>query len=271
MSTDKGAREKVDAAVPASEKRPSSTSEVGRFNDRLMLAVGETSVRSLARRVCASHTVIHQYLQGKSEPTRPILVAIADATGVNLEWLATGEGPMRRRPRADAPTKPTTIVPLEGAMASPMIVDATDDPSMQWVSIPEFNAEASAGLGVPVDEPEGVIDVIRLRSDLVMQCLGIPATSLRAIRARGDSMLPTIHHGELVLLDSRHPDRNPGDGIWVVRFDGQLLLKRIQRIPGHILRIYGDNPAYTPIEISIDHPPDDLAILARVVACLRCF
>jgi transcriptional regulator with XRE-family HTH domain len=34
---------------------------------------------------------MHQYLSGKSEPTRPVLAAIARAGGVSVSWLAVGE------------------------------------------------------------------------------------------------------------------------------------------------------------------------------------
>lgn len=43
-----------------------------------------------------SDTVIRQYLAGKSEPTRPAIVALAIALDVREQWLVTGEGPKRR-------------------------------------------------------------------------------------------------------------------------------------------------------------------------------
>jgi hypothetical protein len=39
---------------------------------------------------------MHQYLKGKSEPTRLALIAMAHTADVNLEWLMTGEGPMKK-------------------------------------------------------------------------------------------------------------------------------------------------------------------------------
>lgn len=69
--------------------------EVGRFPDRLQEAMGDRSARSLADRAGIGSSTLHQYLKGKSEPTRKALVAIANELGVRLEWLATGEGPKR--------------------------------------------------------------------------------------------------------------------------------------------------------------------------------
>jgi len=43
-----------------------------------------------------SSTVIHQYLAGKSEPTRLALIAMAQVSGDNPEWLMSGEGPVKK-------------------------------------------------------------------------------------------------------------------------------------------------------------------------------
>jgi transcriptional regulator with XRE-family HTH domain len=69
---------------------------IGRFPDRLKEAIGEKSVRSFASLSGLSPTVMHQYLAGKSEPTRLALIALANAAEVNLEWLMTGDGPMKK-------------------------------------------------------------------------------------------------------------------------------------------------------------------------------
>ncbi len=54
------------------------------------------SAEKLANNSGMSSRVIGQYLAGKSDPTRLKLIALADAALVNVEWLATGKGPMER-------------------------------------------------------------------------------------------------------------------------------------------------------------------------------
>ena len=71
------------------------------FRDRLKLAIGDHSIRSIAAKIGLSPSVIHQYLSGKSEPTRKALIAIADGTATSIEWLVIGSGPMKR----EDPTK----------------------------------------------------------------------------------------------------------------------------------------------------------------------
>jgi len=46
----------------------------------------------LAAKSGLSRSVIDKYLQGASEPSRPRLVALANAGPVSVAWLATGEG-----------------------------------------------------------------------------------------------------------------------------------------------------------------------------------
>lgn len=50
------------------------------------------SVRSFALENGFAPSAMALYTSGKSEPTRPVLCAIAKALDVSLEWLATGNG-----------------------------------------------------------------------------------------------------------------------------------------------------------------------------------
>lgn len=46
---------------------------------------------------------LESYLSGQSEPNVSRLVALAEAVGVSVEWLATGEGEMMRDARDEPP------------------------------------------------------------------------------------------------------------------------------------------------------------------------
>ena len=72
-----------------------ATTGVEQFPGRLKLLIGDRSVRSFARDVGISDKMLRQYLAARSEPTRLVLVAIANAAGgVSLDWLITGVGDM---------------------------------------------------------------------------------------------------------------------------------------------------------------------------------
>lgn len=65
------------------------------FGDRIREAMGDESAYSFAQRAGVSASLIRNYLEG-TMPGADKLYAIAKAAGVTMEWLAAGEGPMRR-------------------------------------------------------------------------------------------------------------------------------------------------------------------------------
>ena len=115
----------VDASELDKKKRPSLVSEVGRFSERLRAAIGESSVRAFAQGIGVSPAVFHQYLHDKSEPTRPIMNAIAKAGNVNLLWLSTGEGPMRPGDD-DSIVQPVLAVSLDYELLQNVITAVND-------------------------------------------------------------------------------------------------------------------------------------------------
>lgn len=87
---------------------------------------------------------------------------------------------------------------------------------------------------------------------------------LFSIGSVGESMEPTIRAGEFLLASRAENHLKPGDGIYVVRLDGHILVKRLQLLPGGRLIISSDNPAYKPYEIKLDDGVD-FAIIGKVV------
>ncbi|WP_241086145.1 S24 family peptidase [Candidatus Vondammii sp. HM_W22] len=47
--------------------------------------------------------------------------------------------------------------------------------------------------------------------------------------------------------------------------DGNLLVKRLQRLPCRQVKITSDNPIYEPFNLSLETPGEDLAIIGRIV------
>lgn len=54
------------------------------------------SAEKLARLAGMSARVIGKYVSGETDPSRERLISLAKAADVNVLWLATGEGPMKR-------------------------------------------------------------------------------------------------------------------------------------------------------------------------------
>lgn len=66
--------------------------------DRIALLISSTSANAFAQKCEISEGSIRQYLNG-SIPRMDKVVTMARVAGVRLEWLATGEGPMRAEKR----------------------------------------------------------------------------------------------------------------------------------------------------------------------------
>lgn len=83
---------------------------------------------------------------------------------------------------------------------------------------------------------------------------GRDSSALRIYTSHGDSMLPTVDPGEVVVLDITVHEV-VSDGIYLFEFGGDIHLKRLQRIR-HDLGVISDNKAYDNWVISDDERQD---------------
>jgi phage repressor protein C with HTH and peptisase S24 domain len=86
---------------------------------------------------------------------------------------------------------------------------------------------------------------------------------LSIIQVEGDSMSPTLSHGDDIMVDLSAARRKLTDGIYVLRRDDALLVKRVALHPARsTLTIASDNPAYASWT---DCAPEEVDIIGRVV------
>ncbi|HYC65163.1 MAG TPA: S24 family peptidase [Reyranellaceae bacterium] len=72
-----------------------------------------------------------------------------------------------------------------------------------------------------------------------------PASKLSIIRVEGDSMAPTLNAGDDILVDVGDCAERLRDGIYVLRADDALVVKRLALHPaGRRVTVQSDNPAY---------------------------
>lgn len=90
-----------DAQEENRTPRPIHDERIGRFGERIkMLVTDEKSRRSFARKTGLGESTVRNYENGERFPDLDVLLAIAEKSGVNLLWLATGEGPKHPEARA---------------------------------------------------------------------------------------------------------------------------------------------------------------------------
>lgn len=207
------------------------------FRQRLRLIMQQFgSVADLAQAVEVSDNAIYKWVSGRGQPSIVSLVNLAKAAGVSVEWLVTGRGP-RAKTKGDS---------------QPMVE------AQEFVSMPR-HAVRIAGSRAPVQSSQ-IVDHVKFRMDWVVRTLNAQPKNLALIEAVGDSMTPTVSEGDLVLVDL-HEARFKHDGLYVLRSENALSVKRVQRQPDGSLAVRSDNPAYEPIIVSAD----SITLLGRVL------
>ena len=92
---------------------------------------------------------------------------------------------------------------------------------------------------------------------------GASVDNLSIVRVEGDSMAPTLGDGDDVLLDLREAGERLRDGIYVLRVDERLLVKRLAVHPmGRHVTVQSDNPAYPDWP---DCAIEDVVCIGRVI------
>lgn len=212
------------------------------FLARLRLVIGEKSVNSFAQLCDIKESTFRRYLLG-SIPSADKAAVIAKVGNVNLEWLATGCGPMER-------THATNV-------------DRQDQGSSiesEFALIPGYSVQVSAGSGAFPDHEQPSRRLAFRHKWLRYR--GLNEKDLVLVFAKGDSMEPTIEDNNTLMIDTSQRELNDG-AIYVIRSNDHLIVKRVQRLLNQAVLLISDNRAYQPIQVNLD--TDDLQVIGRVV------
>ena len=183
------------------------------------------SVVMVAKAVGVSDNAIYKWLAGRGQPSVTNLVALARAARVSIEWLATGE---------------------ESKQSAQAITRAVEHGD--FIFMPRNRIRFSSGRE-GILRSDQVVDSIAFRAEWVKRRLSTESRDLLLIEVVGDSMAPTVEDMDLILADLAEP-RFRQDGIYLLRHDSGLAVKRIQRRPDGKLLIRSDNPKYEAMVVS---------------------
>lgn len=130
------------------------------------------------------------------------------------------------------------------------------------VPVGRTGVRVSAGPGaIPQDEQERPYFAFDER--WLRNLTAAPVSDLTVIRVEGDSMAPTLSDGDDILIDRADCRDRLRDGIYVLRVDDALVVKRLALHPiGRRVTVQSDNPAYS------DWPDcglDEIICIGRVV------
>ena len=198
------------------------------------------SQKELGKRLNLSDTTIQNYEYGRQQISGKALIKLKEEFNINSEWLLNGTGEM---------------------FISNKNVEQDED----IVSIPYYpEVSAAAGSGALVYD-ENTVKHLQISSAIINISTG---DNVCLINATGNSMQPVIDDRDLLLVDLTHKDFID-EGIYVVRLENTLLVKRLQKIPNGIVLI-SDNPQYAPITLNSDNfNENDAAIIGKVISVIK--
>ena len=191
------------------------------------------SIKQLARDAGVSPQAVYNWESG-AIPKPDRLEKIAEQLGVPLQWLMFDEGEIR----AVESESGTILVPL-------------------------LDVAHSAGPGGNAAWSDGdiVMRLLELNPAWVLSNLTCMTAkgNLAMVHVNGDSMEPTLHHSDVILVD-RGYTRISRDGVYVAELDDSFFVKRFQRVPGGKIMMISDNKFYREMEFD----PNDPAIGFKV-------
>lgn len=184
---------------------------------------------------------------------------VALEKGVSLDWLVTG-----RRLKDEEPSNVSKVEEASGrdlrAAESHADYPVTPQEDIFWV--PRFAVNGSAGKGNMVFGEE-IVEQIAISLAFARNILRVTPENLCFIGVDGCSMEPTLQHGEVILVD-RGVERVRDSDVYVVKVDGDLRIKRIQRRVDGTVIIRSDNDAYEPETYSAE-AAEHITIVGRVL------
>lgn len=183
---------------------------------------------------------VRKYEQGSSKPGSDALASLS-TLGINANWLLTGEGPM--------------------LVAN---LNASGEPSADYVAVPLYDGVRAAADHGALVEHEMAERSVNFSATWLRSTFGARPKDLCMINVTGDSMEPTLRAGDVLLIDCRvlRPDR---EGIYVVRINDAILVKRVQVLPGGVFRFTSDNPAFQPFNVTPEDESNAPVIIGRAL------
>ncbi|MDU1345825.1 MAG: S24 family peptidase [Eikenella corrodens] len=201
--------------------------------DRAKEALNVSSDYELAKILGITHSAVAGYRRRENSLPLAQCLKVSELTGKTLDWLILGKG----SDTDTASKKSVTSIP-------------------NVVLVPLYDVPVSAGHGSFFDS-ENIIQQIPFDAEW-LEREELIAGRLACLPIKGDSMSPGLKTSDIVLVDLTH---QRGDGVFVLRLNGALRIKRLQWLADGRLRISSDNPIYETEYVDPNTPPDDFAII----------
>jgi phage repressor protein C with HTH and peptisase S24 domain len=197
------------------------------------------NVAEVAREAGVNRSFVYDILRGRSQvPSLEKLTRVAKVVKVDPDWLLTGKG----RVNGGDPI--------------------TEDYHNEFVAIQYAAVRPSMGGVAILEAVDRPGRNFHFRRAWIRDRLKAAPSMLRVMAVQGDSMMPTLNEGDVILVDMNQ--RNPiPPGVFVLHDGMGLVAKRLEHVPMSDpprVRIISDNSRYTPYECTAE----EVNIVGRV-------
>ncbi len=118
-----------------------------------------------------------------------------------------------------------------------------------WATLPVYDVHAAAGAGSLI-ESEFQIGVFSIPATLLHE-YGLKESYCSVVFVDGNSMDPTVSDKDRVLVDIREHPHPVKDGVYVIRIDDAVYIKRLNwNIAKGVYNVISDNPKHESFEIN---------------------
>lgn len=203
-------------------------------------------------------STVSQYMTGKVALNLEALVKLSEALDFEPAQVSPtlAAGIRRASPQVAHPTE---------AANSPL-PDGADEDELdgRYAYIPQYDAKAAAGLGS--ENPH-----VEIRSTLAfkrewLKVKGAKPDQLIVIYAEGESMWPTINHGDVLLVDRSRIEPADGQVFVLAGADGSIVKRLVQGPLGQwMLRSDNDNKEEYPDRYHLRSNGNEHRIIGKVI------
>lgn len=135
----------------------------------------------------------------------------------------------------------------------------------ETVAVMRMDLSYAMGPGTDIDHDYIEGEAVMLDLAFLRRLTPSAPSMIRIVNGVGDSMFPTIHDSEDLVLDLGQRTLNLQDRIWALSLYGVGAVKRLKAIGRDRVLVISDNPDVSDQEVDVD----DIMLVGRIVGSIR--
>lgn len=194
----------------------------------------------------------------RGEVPKRVLIDVTEREHVNVYWLLNGTGERwlpSKAVRAQTAMLEDALLndPAAPARRKALAHEVDDSVAEGMVRVPLYDLRASAGGGAITAEHPELLRNFDLPEWWLRDIVHVAPPAVLVLIVWGDSMKPDVQPGDLLVVDTRH-NAVRADALYVFEMDGGVFIKKLQRLPGGVLKVISANAEYESYTVK---PADD--------------